>query len=113
MQPRPTRPSTLARTTGAPAAGAERPAEKPVDFILNLPGVKSACVAGSFNDWSKEQAPLRKDSNGGWRTTVWLAPGRYEYRYIIDGAQWCSDPGAPESVPNGFGSTNSVVVVSN
>jgi len=89
----------------------ERSPQKPVEFRLNLPGVKSATLAGSFNDWDLSHTPLAKDPNGSWKTTVYLAPGRYEYRFVIDGAQWFSDPGAKESVPNGFGSTNSVVVV--
>jgi 1,4-alpha-glucan branching enzyme len=68
-------------------------------------------VAGSFNGWDSSRTPLAKDPNGGWKTTVMLPPGRYEYRFVIDGGQWFSDPGAKESVPNAFGSTNSVVVV--
>lgn len=90
---------------------AQKPSAKPVEFRLNLPGAKSATVAGSFNDWDLNRTPLSRDPNGGWKTTVLLKPGRYEYRFVIDGAQWYSDPGAAECVPNGYGSTNSVVVV--
>ena len=112
MQPRRSRSGTVARPPApAPPRTIEQAKEKPVDFFLNLPGAKSASVAGSFNNWDTNRTPLRKDTNGGWKTTVWLAPGRYEYRFVVDGAQWCSDPGAKESVPNDFGSTNSVVVV--
>jgi 1,4-alpha-glucan branching enzyme len=89
----------------------EKPVQRPIEFRLNLPGVKSATVAGTFNGWDLNCTPLAKDPTGGWRTTIFLAPGRYEYRFVIDGAQWYSDPGAKECVPNGFGSTNSVVVV--
>src|SRR5712671_119482 len=108
MQPRHIRSTTVARPVPPPARAAARPVEKPVEFILNLPGVKSATVAGTFNDWDIQRTPLRKDGNGGWKTTVWLPPGRYEYRFVIDGAQWYSDPGAKESVPNQFGSSNSI-----
>jgi 1,4-alpha-glucan branching enzyme len=111
MQPRHIRSGSSARPVSPPARATERPTEKPVDFYLNLPGAKTAAVAGSFNGWDLSRTPLKKDSNGGWKTTVWLPPGRYEYRFVIDGAQWCSDPGAKESVANNFGSTNSVVVV--
>ncbi|HLH54458.1 MAG TPA: isoamylase early set domain-containing protein [Verrucomicrobiae bacterium] len=85
--------------------------EKPVDFILNLSGPKTATIAGTFNDWDIQKTPLRKDANGSWKTTLWLPPGRYEYRFVIDGAQWFSDPGAKESVPNQYGTTNSIVIV--
>ncbi|MBI3875935.1 MAG: glycoside hydrolase family 13, partial [Verrucomicrobia bacterium] len=36
-----------------------------------------------------------------------LAPGRYEYLFVVDG-RWLSDPGADEAVPNRFGGWNSV-----
>ena len=90
---------------------AEKAAPRPVEFKLNLPGVKSANLAGTFNGWDSSRTPLAKDPNGGWKTTVLLTPGRYEYRFVIDGAQWYSDPGAREFVTNAFGSTNSVIVV--
>ena len=110
MQPRHNRSTTVARPV-APTRPNQRPAEKPVDFFLNLPGAKLACVAGTFNDWDTSRTPLHKEANGSWKATVWLPPGRYEYKFVIDGAQWLSDPGAKESVPNQFGSTNSIVVV--
>jgi len=111
MQPRHIRSTTPARPVSPPARAAERPAEKPIDFHLHFPGAKTAAVAGTFNAWDVKRNLLQKDSNGGWKATVWLPPGRYEYRFVIDGAQWCSDPRAIESVPNQFGSTNSIVVV--
>ena len=53
---------------------------------------------------------MRKEGDGEWKATVSLPPGRYEYRFIVDG-HWVSDPAAKESVHNTFGSTNSVVTV--
>jgi|SRR5678809_794712 1,4-alpha-glucan branching enzyme len=111
MQPRHARSSSAARPAPNPARNNETRREKPVDFYLNLPGAKSAAVAGTFNGWDLSQTPLSKDPSGGWKATVWLAPGRYEYRFVVDGAQWFSDPRATETVPNNFGSTNSVLVV--
>ncbi|HZR18578.1 MAG TPA: glycogen-binding domain-containing protein [Verrucomicrobiae bacterium] len=111
MQPRHARSSTPARPVSPPPRAAERPTEKPIDFHLHMPGAKSAAVAGSFNGWDLKRNPLEKDGDGGWKATLWLPPGRYEYRFVVDGAQWCSDPRAKESVPNAFGGTNSVIVV--
>ena len=110
MQPRHTRSSAPARPAAPPARTNDH-AEKPIDFYFNLPGAKSAAVAGTFNEWDLTSTPLSKDPSGGWKATVWLAPGRYEYRFVVDGAQWFSDPRATEAVPNSFGSTNSVLVV--
>jgi 1,4-alpha-glucan branching enzyme len=84
--------------------------EKPVEFILNLPHARSVAVAGSFNDWDGSRTPMTAAPEGAWKTTVWLPAGRYEYRFIADG-RWLSDPNAKEGVENGFGSTNSVLVI--
>lgn len=110
MQPRQTRATTTAnRPVSTPAPAAER-AEKPIEFTLKLPQASSAALAGSFNGWDPKRTPLRKEANS-WKTTLWLPPGRYEYRFVADG-KWLSDPAAKESVPNSYGSTNSVLVVS-
>jgi 1,4-alpha-glucan branching enzyme len=111
MQPRHVRSSTPARPVAPAPRPAEKPSEKPIDFHLHMPGAKSAAVVGSFNGWDLKRNPLEKDGNDGWKATLWLPPGRYEYRFVVDAGQWCSDPGAKESVQNAFGSTNSVVVV--
>ena len=89
---------------------AQRPAEKPVEFVLKQPQARTVEVAGSFNGWNGSRTSLRLNSEGLWKATVWLPAGRYEYKFVVDG-QWISDPGARESVENIFGSTNSVLVV--
>lgn len=83
--------------------------EKPIDIVAELPQAQSVYVAGSFNGWDQKKTPLRKDGNG-WKATLQLAPGRYEYKFIVDG-QWVCDPRAKECVQNDFGSSNSVLVV--
>jgi 1,4-alpha-glucan branching enzyme len=67
-------------------------------------------VAGDFNHWREGDLRLRRDETGVWRVPLWLAPGRYEYRFIVDG-QWQDDPNASIRVPNGLGSTNCVLQV--
>jgi 1,4-alpha-glucan branching enzyme len=110
MQPRHRRSTTIARPVAPLTKAAARPVEKPVDFVLHAPNAQSVAVAATFNQWDTKRTALRKERDGGWTTTVWLPPGRYEYRFVVDG-QWVSDPNAKESVPNSFGSTNSVVTV--
>ena len=129
MQPRHTQPSTASSqrpAATAPARAPERPPEKPaqkpterpappaaekaIEFALELPAAKSVAVAGTFNGWDQKHTPMRKDANGGWRATISLRPGRYEYRFVADG-RWLNDPKAKESVANGFGDTNSVLVI--
>jgi 1,4-alpha-glucan branching enzyme len=99
-------PSSIASASSS----APRHGEKSIEFRLRSPQAKSAFVAGSFNSWDLKRTPMRKEGDGEWKATVTLPPGRYEYRFIVDG-QWLSDPSAKESVHNTFGSTNSVVTV--
>lgn len=83
---------------------------KDVELVFDSPRAQSVSVAGTFNNWNPEQTPLEKGPDGKWKTRLSLKPGRYEYRFVADG-QWLSDPAAVESIPNEFGSTNSVLTV--
>ena len=82
-----------------------------VSFELIKPGAKSVYVAGSFNDWKPEQAPLAATTNGRWVGDLTLQPGRHEYLFVVDG-QWIPDPNAKESIQNPFGGRNSIIGVS-
>lgn len=86
------------------------PAKTKVEFALVAPQAQSVAVAGTFNDWDAQRSLLKKDQDGTWRAKFALAAGRYEYRFIVDGA-WLNDPFAAEDVPNPHGGTNSVRVV--
>ena len=33
----------------------------------------------------------------------------YTYSFVIDGERWVPDPGAPETVDDGFGGVNSIL----
>ncbi len=58
-----------------------------------LPGYKDArkvYIAGSFNDWSTNQTPM-KPSGNGWSIELPLKPGKYTYKFIVDG-RWMTDP---------------------
>ncbi len=81
--------------------------KKRVYFRLQVASANAVAVLGDFNNW--ERRSLRQQKKGLWTTWTTLTPGRYEYRYQIDG-EWRNDPKAPV-VPNEFGSENNVVVV--
>ena len=52
----------------------------------------SVSLIGDFNDWSPSATPLQPGrSKGAWSTTVSLAPGRYEYAFLVDGKRWATD----------------------
>ena len=81
---------------------------KKQSFTLQLDSdAKDVRVAGDFSKW----APLPMTKRGGkYQTSLELAPGAYHYKFVVDG-QWRTDPGCPESAPNGLGETNSVLHV--
>jgi len=67
-------------------------------------------LAGEFNNWNTNAHPMKKDKNGVWEITVSLKPGRYEYRFFVDGI-WQNDISCDECVANDFGSVNCVRIV--
>lgn len=82
-----------------------------VEFVFERCGVEQVYICGQFNDW--QPASLRMigaPEAGLWEKRLVLPPGRYEYKFVVDGS-WLHDPDAPENVPNVFGSLNSVVEV--
>ena len=81
-----------------------------VALELVKPGARKVCVAGSFNGWKPEQAPLVSVGDGHWVGNLTIDPGRYEYLFVVDG-QWLPDPNAKETVQNPFGGRNSVLTV--
>ena len=70
---------------------------------------ESVNLVGDFNNWNRRAHPLfpSKDS---WYVSLDLKRGRaYQYRYLLNGAQWCNDCNADVYVPNLFGGHNSVI----
>ena len=83
-----------------------------VRFSLYAPKAKKVCIAGDFNNWSKNADPMYdEDSDGIWTIVLPLKPGRYEYKFVIDGDRWVPDPANPHRVDDGFGGKNSIIVV--
>lgn len=94
----------------AKASVVSAPAPHDVTFRLSRPSARSVAVAGTFNTWNSSAAALRRGADGVWSVSLKLAPGKYEYRFVVDG-EWISDPAASETAPNPFGGVNSVILV--
>ena len=68
-------------------------------------------LAGSFNNWLPDiLAMTRTDS--GWIANVKLTPGKYWYKFIVDG-NWTIDHDNKLNENDGRGNTNSVFYVTN
>lgn len=97
--------------------------------VCHAPEATNVFLAGTFNDWDPQASPLQRTPDGVWQITLGLAPGRYEYKFVVDG-RWCCEPGREDAagcpncirdergiecancVPNGFGTMNRVLEVS-
>ena len=103
--------------TGGPAGSVEPTAgpqitPEGVRFSLYSTKIKKVNIAGSFNNWSMTADPLYdRDGSGMWKIVLPLPPGRYEYKFIINGKEWIPDPANPTTTDDGFGGYNSVISV--
>lgn len=75
----------------------------------DAPG-RTVMVAGSFNDWQPAKQLVDKNGEGVYRCQLRLAPGEYQYKFVVDGV-WCLDSANPNFIPNDIGSLNSVLSV--
>jgi hypothetical protein len=93
---------------------------KPGGIVVSIkaPDAKDVSVAGTFNNWDKRSHRLKRSTRDGhWVATLDLPPGRYEYKFIVDG-EWCCElgcdqkySGCPGCVPNEFGTMNRLLLV--
>ncbi|MBI3029668.1 MAG: hypothetical protein HYY64_09175 [Candidatus Rokubacteria bacterium] len=85
--------------------------KRAVSFRFRCPGAKSVGLAGDFNRWDVSDHQMAYDAQlDAWTITLALEPGRYEYKFFVDGCDWWNDPSGPK-VPNVWGSENSYVDV--
>ncbi|MBI1784013.1 glycoside hydrolase family 13 [Candidatus Sumerlaeota bacterium] len=101
------------------------PATRTCQFCHHSPGAREVFLAGDFNGWSTSSTPMEKGSWGNWILSLALPPGRYEYKFIVDGDWRCStgewqcsldgedgrDLECRDCVPNPFGTLNHVIEV--
>jgi len=103
-------PPTPLTAVIAPAPKPTAPQTVNVTFKLLEPDAKQVALAGDFNGWATDATPMKRQADGNWETTVALAPGRYQYKFIVDG-QWIPDPLVHEHAWNQHCTLNSVIEV--
>src|ERR1051325_115013 len=73
--------------------------------------IRSIAIAGEFNRWSTTANLLTPHTDGAaWSITLKLAPGLYQFKFVLDGRRWVNDPGRPNQ-DDGNGNINSVLIV--
>ncbi|MBK9302391.1 MAG: hypothetical protein IPM94_00395 [bacterium] len=102
-------PPAAAKVVATPVAAA---AGGKTRFAFDAGGKIGSCfLAGEFNGWNATgQSMDDPDGDGVYTADVDLAPGRYMYKFVVDG-NWKQDPQNPEGVDDGFGGKNSVITV--
>ena len=101
--------------TGASArddgAGSSVPAVTPegVMFTIEAPDAERVQLAGDFNNWTLDGNDMEA-MDGVWKKVVKLPPGRYRYRYVVDG-RWQNDPLNATVEPSPYGGEDSVLVM--
>jgi len=89
--------------------GVGRQKSKDVVFTLDQPEAETVFLCGDFNEWSPRSLRMfRRADQGQWKKHLPLPPGRYEYKFVVDG-EWIHDAKAEENKPNVHGSINSVL----
>jgi chromosome partitioning protein len=80
-------------------------------FSIKALGAHDVKLAGDFNSWVPDRDVLSLKEEGGiWKKFVFLAPGSYQYKFVIDD-EWREDPNNGLVVQDSLGGQSSVVVV--
>lgn len=85
---------------------------KEVKVFFFYPQAARVAVTGDFNGWDPAGLPLKVAGRPGlWEVTLKLSPGAYNYNFIVDGDRLLPDPESADQMPDGFGGTNSILLV--
>jgi hypothetical protein len=82
-----------------------------VTLTYNNPNANSVAVVGNFNGWSPANSTMHRNKYGDWEINLYLAPGRYAYRFLLNNSEEILDPTSSDQEPDGYGSQNSVLMV--
>lgn len=109
-------PKAAGKAAPAPAFASARPEVdviREVRIYLYLPTAQRVAVTGDFNGWDENGVDLKpvEGKEGMWETELRLQPGAYAYNFIVDGDVLVPDPESPNQMPDGFGGTNSILLV--
>ena len=84
--------------------------KKVTEFKFFAPQAKKVTLAGTFNSWDSKALLAKKDSKGNWVVKANLKPGKYEYKFFVDGS-WLNDPRCNSCVVNSFGTHNCTIEI--
>ncbi len=89
----------------------ELPSNRIKDFVLKAGDAREVHLVGDFNSWRvSPESLLWRTEEGVWQKRVFLDPGKYRYKFVVDG-QWTTDPFNDHLEPNPYGGLDSVVEI--
>ena len=81
-------------------------------FILHDRDAQDVRVWGSWELDGSPTVAAKRVRAGVWRASLRpLEPGRYKYRFLLDGLRWMDDPENPLKEPNLFGGFDSILEI--
>jgi len=93
----------------APAPEIERDPTKEIDFLVNAPSANEIFLVGDFNHWKiNDESRLSRLDSGKWTKKMGLTPGKYRYKFVVDG-EWTIDSENNDKEVNAFGTFDSVI----
>lgn len=99
---------SLPVATRIPVATTPEPDEREALFSVSAPEAKDVYIVGDFNHWKINDASrLQRSENGSWEKRFALSPGKYRYKFVVDG-EWLLDSRNAEKEQNPFGTYDSV-----
>ncbi|GLR16974.1 hypothetical protein GCM10007940_15890 [Portibacter lacus] len=78
-------------------------------FLKGNQRAEKVILAGTFNHWNEEEISMIQVDNG-WQIDLELAPGIYEYKFIIDG-KWTHDVLNSLKLRNEHQTWNSILLI--
>ena len=83
-----------------------------VIFNYYDPVAQNVQLVGDYSNWEPvEDIMVQEKGNNLWKGTFPLDPGKYQYKFVVDG-EWKLDPYNPEVITGNMGANNSLVRVS-
>lgn len=80
-------------------------------FNVYAPDAQTVHIAGNFTNWAESPMRMHRRDGGWWSIVLRFPRGNYEYKYIIDGENWITDPMNPQTVSDDEGNINSVIQI--
>jgi serine protease AprX len=89
-----------------------RVADGRITFLWHDHAVQQVQVLGSWDNWQAPGLRLAQVEPGVWRgERPFLPPGRYAYKFLLDGRRWLDDPANPRKAGDGYGGLNSLLLI--